>query len=284
MPKPVPGLLEWECRTFGLAFPSASRSRLCEGDLPCLPPRPTTPRSLHATALQHGLDTAQRGITMAVLYIGIEGEPEVEFVRALERAAHDAARPELRISILLDAARATRPCRDSQGVARWGGTARGPLRSPPTPVRTGLALASQLPCGGPQSPPATAPASAFLSVHWTRTIFQNARPTVQHSGGADRFASGARGRASAQGRRLAVSDAAQPCIPAQVRRVPAGPWHMRACVLPGPCRYAPGSHFSDSPHTLASSPRGPAGCCRRACGRSWACSTSKPLCLTMTSS
>lgn len=152
MPKPVPGLLEWECRTFGLAFPSASRSRLCEGDLPCLPPRPTTPRSLHATALQHGLDTAQRGITMAVLYIGIEGEPEVEFVRALERAAHDAARPELRISILLDAARATRPCRDSQGVARWGGTARGQLRSPPTPVRTGLALASQLPCGGPSPP------------------------------------------------------------------------------------------------------------------------------------
>lgn len=168
------------------------------------------------------------------------------------------------------------------GAVGWD--SKGPAAQPshPRPNRSGTRIPAAV--RGPQSPPATAPASAFLSVHWTRTIFQNARPTVQHSGGADRFASGARGRASAQGRRLAVSDAAQPCIPAQVRRVPAGPWHMRACVLPGPCRYAPGSHFSDSPHTLASSPRGPAGCCRRACGRSWACSTSKPLCLTMTSS
>lgn len=61
------------------------------------------------------MQSAKRHIDMAALYIGIEGSLEREFVAALAAAARDATRPELRLRILLDAARATRPCKDGHG-------------------------------------------------------------------------------------------------------------------------------------------------------------------------
>ena len=75
--------------------------------LPCTlaPPRPS---------LQAGLATAQRHVTIASLYFGTGGGREQQFVDALAAAAHDASRPHLRLHLLLDALRSTRP---TKGVA-----------------------------------------------------------------------------------------------------------------------------------------------------------------------
>uniref|UniRef100_A0A1D1ZQS1 CDP-diacylglycerol--glycerol-3-phosphate 3-phosphatidyltransferase n=1 Tax=Auxenochlorella protothecoides TaxID=3075 RepID=A0A1D1ZQS1_AUXPR len=73
-----------------------------------------TPAEFFETLLI-GIGTAQRSISLAALYIGIESRAEARFIGALKAAAADPARPELRLQILLDAARATRPCRDQEG-------------------------------------------------------------------------------------------------------------------------------------------------------------------------
>eukprot|EP00887_Chlorella_sp_A99_P003236 scaffold9.g3236.t1 len=67
--------------------------------------------------MQRGLASAQQNITIASLYIGTEEGREAEFVDALAAAAHDAGRPALRLSVLLDALRSTRPTRGPGGRA-----------------------------------------------------------------------------------------------------------------------------------------------------------------------
>lgn len=64
-----------------------------------------------------GLRTAQHHVTIASLYFGTGTGREAEFAAALAAAAHDTARPRLRIGILLDALRSTRPTRGSGGAA-----------------------------------------------------------------------------------------------------------------------------------------------------------------------
>ncbi|KAK9818318.1 hypothetical protein WJX72_010511 [[Myrmecia] bisecta] len=66
-------------------------------------------------ALQAGIASAQRDMTIASLYVGTEGTYEQRFVAALAEALADPRRPGLRINILLDALRSTRPTRDPAG-------------------------------------------------------------------------------------------------------------------------------------------------------------------------
>lgn len=81
-----------------------------------LTPAPIAGSQLAAPpSLQDGVATAQRSITLASLYIGTEGGRERQLVEALAAAAADASRPQLRIRILLDALRSTRPTRGPGG-------------------------------------------------------------------------------------------------------------------------------------------------------------------------
>ncbi|KAL4443904.1 hypothetical protein ABPG75_011641 [Micractinium tetrahymenae] len=71
-----------------------------------------------------GLAAARRRVSIAALYFGTGGGREAEFAAALASAAHDPARPGLRIQLLLDALRCTRPTRGSTaGAAGAAGSA-----------------------------------------------------------------------------------------------------------------------------------------------------------------
>lgn len=69
-------------------------------------------------APQAGLATAQRRITIASLYLGTGDGREAEFADALEAAAADTSRPHLRVRLLLDALRSTRPTSGSSSAGR----------------------------------------------------------------------------------------------------------------------------------------------------------------------
>lgn len=76
-----------------------------------------------------GLRTAQRSITVASLYLGTGAGREAEFAAALAAAAHDtAARPHLRVTLLLDALRCTRPTKGPE-CAEAGAAAEGDASS-----------------------------------------------------------------------------------------------------------------------------------------------------------
>lgn len=66
-------------------------------------------------ALQEGIQTAKSTIDIAALYIGIEGKLETDFIEAIRAAMADPHRPNLKLRILLDASRATRPCKSREG-------------------------------------------------------------------------------------------------------------------------------------------------------------------------
>ncbi|KDD74173.1 hypothetical protein H632_c1512p1, partial [Helicosporidium sp. ATCC 50920] len=71
--------------------------------------------SQYLEAMLEGLATARKSVFMAALYAGIGGGKEEELLSALERAAVDPERPHMRMHLLLDAARATRPCLPTAG-------------------------------------------------------------------------------------------------------------------------------------------------------------------------
>lgn len=65
--------------------------------------------------LQDGLQRAQRRICIASLYAGVGPGREEQFWDALAATARDKNRPDLRIRVLMDALRATRPCPGPSG-------------------------------------------------------------------------------------------------------------------------------------------------------------------------
>jgi hypothetical protein len=94
------------------------------------PPRqkPACPAALHCAinaAVQEGLATAQRHVSIASLYLGTGGGREAEFAAALAAAAHDATRPHLQIHVLLDALRSTRPTSSAAAPAATAAASSG---------------------------------------------------------------------------------------------------------------------------------------------------------------
>jgi len=59
---------------------------------------------------QDGINSARSRISLATLYAGVGSGAEAEFLQALAAAAHSSSRPDLKLHILVDALRATRPC------------------------------------------------------------------------------------------------------------------------------------------------------------------------------
>lgn len=67
-------------------------------------------------SVQGGITSAQHHLTVASLYIGTADGLEADFVDALAAAARAAERPDLKVHVLLDALRATRPSISTTGA------------------------------------------------------------------------------------------------------------------------------------------------------------------------